>query len=112
MKGINMFGLGLFKKRVSPTSIAARKSVLGKVPQSQAQVLKTIAQIGPCHYRQVSAKLRVIEGCVTPRISELRSKGYVKVAFVAKGIGKTPVNHYRITAQGLAYLRRLEHYGE
>jgi len=95
--------LSLFKKKPS-TSVQAFKKVKSTVRPSQERVLKAINQLQPCHYRQVSARLNTIEGCVTPRIAELKRKGYITVSHVSKGQTSARVNYYRVTGRGLKYL--------
>ncbi len=92
-----MWGLRFFKKRTNKKP--------KKISVSQTVVLRSIGKLQPCHYRQISQDLHVIEGCVTPRIAELRRKGLVKVAYQQVGPSKVRVNYYRLTAKGTERLR-------
>lgn len=97
--------LGIFKrKRVNKNSLKAFYKVRPTIPVSELRVLRAIQHLQPCHYRQVSEHLRIIEGSVTPRIRGLRNKNYVKVAYVNKGSSGTQVNYYEITGKGIKYL--------
>ncbi len=98
------------KTYIHPNSVAAYKEVRKKgVAKTQAEVLKALWEMRkPAHYRMLSQYMNTIEGCVTPRISELKRKGFIEVAYVNHGFNKVKVNYYQITYKGKQYLEELE----
>lgn len=100
-----MFGL---KKRVNKNSRLAYRNVLARVPVSQERVLATIQKIQPCHYVQVSERLGIIEGSVTPRIAELRHRHLIKIDHIGPGAFGTRVNYYSLTKKGAKKLKEMQ----
>jgi hypothetical protein len=89
------------KGHTHPNSVAAYKEARKGAAKSQIQVMRAMHKLNrPVHYRILSQYMNTIEGCVTPRLAELKRKGFVKVAYVNIGFNKKQVNFYELTWKG------------
>lgn len=73
------------------TSRAAYEELVktGQIGKRQAQVLSTILEHPfPLTNAEISVLTNLPINCVTPRVKELREKGYVQAAFVKKQNGR------------------------
>jgi DNA-binding PadR family transcriptional regulator len=96
------------KTYIHPNSVVAYKAARKGAAKSQVEVLKALYEMRtPAHYRMLSQYMNAIEGCVTPRLAELRRKGFVEIAYVNHGFNRVKVNFYRITYQGKQHLEEV-----
>lgn len=71
---------------ITQTSIDAFISIKEKINERQKQVLHALEEIAPASNRQIAEHSNMPINTVTPRIGELRKKGYVVQAYISKDI--------------------------
>lgn len=80
---------------IQPTSLNAYREIAPSLGNRQREVLEFVRKRGSVSNLDISKGLELPINSITPRVKELREKGYLQKAFVTNGLNGRPVIYWK-----------------